>query len=148
MPIIAFTPADALVTAVMPDGAYSLELTEISAPKQSASGKSLNWYGKIRVTNGEFKDKEFQISFNNAMSNSSLLGSTMYFPFGALLQINAVLSGKEVKPESVQLDTDQLINKSFDGQIKKVINDAGNPGNLIVAFLPAGSATGPAPFGS
>lgn len=146
MPIVSFTPGDALNSVLLKDDSYTGEIVEIKPPTRSSSDKSLLYWGTVVITQGEFKGKEFTICFCTGTKDPSVLGKNMFLPYSEMLVIQSVLEGEALAPTSKQFDTDDLLNREMDLKIKKTINNDGMPCNLITAWLPVGKATGPVPF--
>lgn len=146
MPIISFTPADALQTTMAEAGNYNAVISQIEGPKQSQSQKSLNFFVTFRVTDGPLAGKEFTICLNSGMNNASILGGMQFMPANAFLQIEAAILNKKVEPVArPDFDTDTLINKPLTLGIA-VSTDEGKLLNVINSFLPYGSTQGAVPF--
>lgn len=139
MPVISFTPADALQTVTVPAATYGAELVKIEGPKPSSSGKSVSFFVDMQITQeGKFKGKEFTIALNSETSNASLLGTMQFFPQSTFLEIDGAIQNKPVEPLNVDLDTDELLHKPLD-IIVGVATVEGKLINIINGFLPAGS---------
>jgi hypothetical protein len=143
MAVIQFTPADALQTTIVQPGIYPSEVSKIEGPKASKSGKSNHYFVDIRITDGQYKDKEITVSFNTETNSPSLLGDMKFFPVSVLLLLDSAINNRKVVPEAYQLDTDTLAMRPFDSQWAVQTVD-GRLVNDIVAFYPAGyGATAP-----
>ena len=143
MPIIQFTPGDFLAGKVMEKGPYRIEMTEIDQ-KASASQKSVNFWTTFTVTEGPYQGKELKCCFNTETSNSSVLGSTQFFPHRDLLKVKAAALGLPFDEQSLgmSMDTDELLNKPMDAMIDVFPNkETGELVNTIVVFLPLGKAS-------
>jgi hypothetical protein len=138
MAILKFNESDRLSSIVVPTDWYKLELVEIDGPKQSSSQKSYNFFIKIQITTGQFAGKEFTIVFNTATKSESVLGTQQFFPTAAFLKLGAAITNVPLDQISLDLDTDSLLRKPFDGKVEKGIHE-GVPMNTIIQFLPAGT---------
>lgn len=137
MAVIQFDAAAALQTTVVKPGIYPSIVTQVEGPKASKSGKSNHYFVDIRITEGAYKGKEITIVFNTETNSPSLLGEMKFFPISTLLQLDSAISGREVKAESYQLDTDNLMDKPFDSQWT-VQTVEGRLVNDVVAFFAEG----------
>jgi hypothetical protein len=116
MAIISFTASDALQTTVVPAANYPTEISAIDGPKKSSSGKSVNYFVDVTITEGTYKGKTRTIVFNSETNSPSLLGEMQFYPQAYFLIVNAAITGKKVEPADFQLDTDTLLHKPFVGQ--------------------------------
>lgn len=138
MPVLKFTQSDKLKSALLPDGWYSAEVSKIEGPKKSSGGKSYNMFVTITVSEGDYKDKELLLVFNNKMNNPSVAGTMQLWPQEYMLQLVAAVHGipfDEIIPDNV--NTDDLIGVPFDVKVIKGVYD-GIPCNTIQSFLPHG----------
>lgn len=136
MPVIKFTQADKLKSALLPDGWYNAEITKIEGPKKSSGGKSFNTFFTITVIEGDYKDKELLLVFNNKMNNPSVAGTMQLWPQEYMLQLVAAVHGipfDEIIPDNV--NTDDLLHVPFDVKVIRGVYE-GIPTNTIQAFLP------------
>lgn len=137
MPIIHFNAADALQTKVIPAAIYPSEIAKIEGPNKSSSGKSYNWIVDVVVAEGQYKGKTRTVIFNTESNNISMMGDMQFFPQAYFLQLDAAISGREIKPEDYALDTDALLHKSFDADWQIATVD-GHMINTVVNFYPSG----------
>lgn len=137
MPVIQFTPADALQTKLVDPGYYPTKVVKIDGPKPSKSGKSNSYFFDLQICDGIYKGKEITIVFNTETSSPSLLGDMKFFPDAYLLQLDSVINGRAVEAVDYALDTDNLLLKEFDSQWVTQTVD-GRLVNEVVAFYPAG----------
>lgn len=137
MAILKFNEADRLASVVVPTEWYKLEVVEIDGPKQSTSQKSFNFFVKIQVTAGPYIGKEITVIFNTATKSESVLGTSQFFPTSSFLKLGAAIKNLPLDQISLEMDTDELLRKPFDGKIEKGIHE-GVPMNTIIQFLPAG----------
>ena len=138
MPIIHFTPADALQTKVVQPAIYKCEVSDFQGPKKSSSGKSLHYFADIMITDGEWKGKTRTIVFNTETSSPSLLGEMQFYPVSYLLQLQAAVEGKDdVDAIEQDLDTDSLLHSPFDCAWGTATVE-GRLINVINSFHPAG----------
>jgi hypothetical protein len=143
MPIIQFTAADALQTAMVDAGIYPMQITEIDGPKTSKSEKSINFFTTFRIVDGSFAGKEFTICFNSAVNQASVLGTMQFVPLSTFLQIEAAVKKQKIQVAArPDFDTDALLNQTIDVQVAVDTVD-GKLVNTLVGFLPAGSPKGP-----
>jgi len=144
MAIIHFSAADALQTTVVPANIYPCEITQITGPNRSSSGKSVNYVVDITITEGQYKGKVRTVMFNSETNNVSLMGDMQFWPQSYFLNVDAAINGRDVKPEDYALDTDNLIHKPMDISWGVQTVD-GHLINIINSFHPKGyGATGPA----
>lgn len=139
MAIIHFTAGDALQTKVIEPKIYGCEVSSFDGPKKSSSGKSVNYFVDIEVTDeGPYKGKARTIVFNSGVNSPSLLGEMQMYPVSYLLQLQAAIEGKDdVDAVSQDMDTDQLLHAPFDCAWGTAIVE-GRLINVINSFHPAG----------
>lgn len=138
MPVLSFTPADALQTVLVEPGTYTAEISLIDT-KASKSAKSVNYFTDIQIVqDGKYKSKELRITLNTETTQASLLGTMQFFPDNTFLIIDAAIRNAKVEAVNKQLDTDDLLHKPFDVVIGVATVD-GILINTINGFLPAGS---------
>lgn len=149
MPIIDFTPADALQTVTMDAGIYPAVISKIDGPKASASQKSVTFWVDVRLNEGRYAGKELRLAFNSGTKDNSMLGTQQFVPQAMFLQVEAAQNGTKVEPIARPgFDTDTLINKPFCVQIGVTPNaDGGGLLNQILGFLPVGADKISNPFG-
>lgn len=132
MAVIKFTAADALQTTVVPADVYPSEVTSITGPTRSQSGKSFNYTVNISIVDGKYKGKNRTVIFNSESNNIGMMGEMQFFPQSQFLNLDSAVNGREVKPEEYLLDLDNLLNKPFEaawgvetveGHLVNVIND-------------------------
>ena len=138
MALLKFTESDRLASIVIPTEWYHLEVTEIDGPKESTSKKSFNFFFKVQVSDGPYAGKELSICFNTGTKSPSVLGTQQFFPTAWMLQLAAAIQNKKLDEVSLEMDTEELIRKPFDGKIEKGIHE-GVPMNTLLTFLPAGT---------
>ena len=144
MAVINFTAADALQTVVVEVGVYPSQIVKIEGPKASSSGKSVNYFVDVAITDGKYKGKERTIVFNSESNNASLLGEMQFYPQAYFLQVDAAINNKKVEAKDYPLDTDTLVNAPFEAKWGVATVD-GRLINTIDAFYPVGySASAPA----
>src|SRR5215472_9782885 len=114
MPIIAFTAADALQTTVVPANIYPSQVVSIAGPKNSSSGKSVNYFVDIEITEGKYKGKTRTVIFNSESSNANLMGDMQFFPQSDFLMLDSVINGRDIEPKDYAFDTDSILHKPFD----------------------------------
>lgn len=115
MPVIHFTPADALQTKVVEPKIYTCEITKFEGPKKSSSGKSYHYFVDIAIVeDGPYKGKTRTIVFNSETSSPSLLGEMQFYPNSYMLELDAAIQGKDVEAVDQDLDTDNLLHAPFD----------------------------------
>ena len=137
MAVIRFTAADALQTTTVPADIYPSEITQITGPTKSGSGKSTHFFVDIAITDGRFKGKTRTVIFNSGTNNISMLGDMQFFPQAYFLIVDSAITGREVKPEEFDLDTEALVHKPFDAAWGVMTVD-GHIVNVINSFHPAG----------
>lgn len=139
MPVLSFTPADALSTVVVENGTYTATIVKIEGPKASQSGKSNNMFFTFQIVQeGKYKGKELDIIINSEMDSASVLGSACFFPQAVILQIDAAIKNKKVEIANTSIDTDDLMDKPLD-IVVAVSTVEGKLINVVNNFLPAGS---------
>ncbi len=144
MAVIHFTSADALATTVVPADIYPSEITQITGPTKSASGKSVNYFVDIQIVDGKYKGKTRTVIFNSESNNIAMMGEMQFFPDSYLLMVDAAINGREIKAEDYALDTDSLLHKPFDANWGVATVD-GHIVNVVNSFHPKGyKAQGPA----
>jgi hypothetical protein len=144
MPVIHFNASDALQTTVVAADIYPSEVTQITGPTKSQSGKSVNLFFDITICEGKYKGKTRTITFSTGSNSVNLMGDMQFFPQAYLLMLDAAISGREVKPEDYNLDTDTLLHKPFDASWGVTTVD-GHMVNVINSFHPRGyGSSGPA----
>lgn len=137
MPVIHFTPADALQTKVVEANIYPSEVSSIDGPKKSGSGKSNNYFVDISITEGPYKGKTRTIVFNTETKSPSLLGEAQFYPDCYFLELDAAINGTKVEAIDKDLDTDTLLHKPLD-VAWGVATVEGRLINIIVSFHPKG----------
>ena len=135
MAVIHFTDADKMQTTIIEAGIYPSMVTKLEGPTKSGSGKSNNYFCDIMITDGKYKGKTRTIVFNTESNNPSLLGTMQFFPVSHMLLLWAAINN--TKPESVDVDTDELMQKPFDAAWAVATVD-GSLLNTITAFYPKG----------
>ena len=139
MPIIQFTPADALQTTVVETGCYPTAIVKIDGPTKSGSGKTYNYFIDFQITEGRYKGKERTIMFNTGSSEPFNPGSMQMLPQSYLLVIDAAINNKKVEAIDYALDTDTLLHAPFDADWISILSE-GRPVNQITGFHPSGYA--------
>jgi hypothetical protein len=137
MAVIHFNAADALQTTVVPANIYPTEISSLTGPTKSTSGKSVHYFVDFTITEGEYKGKTRTVIFNSESNNVSLLGDMQFFPQAYLLTVHSAISGREVKAEDFALDTDELVNQPFDAAWGVQTVD-GHLINVVNSFHPKG----------
>ena len=146
MPVISFTPGDALQTVVVEAGIYLAEIIKIDGPKPSSSGKSVSYFTDFRITSPpKYKGKELTIVLNSETNSVSQLGSMQFFPQSMFLAIDAAINNKKIEAVDQALDTDNLLHKPLD-IVVGVVTVEGRLINCINNFMPAGSGQSVTPF--
>jgi hypothetical protein len=135
MPIIHFTAGDALQTKVIEKGIYPSEVIQIAGPNKSASGKSYSFFVDIQITDGPYKGKTRTVVFNSETNSPSILGEMQFYPQSYMLQLHSAVTGRTVKAENFQLDTDELLHGPFDAAWDVATNE-GHIFNVINNFYP------------
>lgn len=130
----------------MEKGVYKFQLVEVEAPKASESGKSVTFFAKCRVVEGPMINKELQIAFNTKTSSMSILGAMQWFPHRDIMKIAAAVLKVKLDDVPLNLDTDTIRNRTFDGVVGVAITDDGNVVNTINQFLPEGAGAGTVAF--
>lgn len=144
MAVIHFSASDALQTKVVPSAIYPSEISSINGPTKSSSGKNMNIFLDIMISDGPFKGKTRTIAFSTGSNAMSLLGEMQFFPQPVLLELDAAITGREIVPEDYSMDLDTLLHKVFDASWG-VDTVNGHLINTINGFHPRGySATAPA----
>lgn len=139
--IIHATAADAMQTITVEAGAYPAELIKLDGPRPSTSGKGVNVFLEIQITDGKYKGKTFRIAGSSGSSGDSLLGDMQWFPTNSLfLRLDAAVNKTKVDTTEKDIDTDNLMHKPFD-IVVGVSTVEGKLVNVITAFAPLGSAT-------
>jgi hypothetical protein len=141
MPIISFTPADALAGIMLEAGNYPAEIVEIDGPRNSSTQKSVGFWTKFHLTEGAFKGKELRICYNTGTTSNSLLGDMQFAPHSDLLKVEAAI--KKTKVEVVarpDFNTDFLLHKPLVLAIGVSPKDDGSLGQFISGYLPAGTS--------
>lgn len=137
MPIIGFTASDALASKVVEASRYEMEIIEIDGPKQSKSGLNVNFFVTFRVRAGKYEGKEIKVAYSTGTTNSGLLGDMQWAPKSDFLHIEAAINGTPINVEVHNLNTDDLMNKPFIGNIVAQPKEDGTGlVNMIVAYLP------------
>lgn len=137
MAIINFSKGDKLKSLLAESGWYPLEISEVTGPVASSSGKSVSFFVDFKVTDGDLQDKEFKIAYNTGTKNFSVLGGQQFQPHTDLIALAAAALNCDRAAVPDTFDTDSLKGKKVDGKVEKGIHD-GVPGNTIIGFLPAG----------
>lgn len=137
MAVIHFTAADALQTTVVAANIYPTQISKIDGPKKSTSGKSVNYLVDFEIIEGPYKGKTRTVMFNSENNNISMLGDMQFFPTAYFLNLDSAITGREVKPEEYQLDTDELLHKPFDAAWGVQTVD-GHLVNVVNSFHPRG----------
>lgn len=138
MPVIKFSEADRLAALPVEDGWYQMVIEKVGDAAASKSGKSLNFFTDFRITgDGPATGKVLTVCFNTETSQPSVLGSMQFFPHSKLLEVQAAIYNKNIREVSLNVDTDDLLEKPFDCQIVRTIEN-GVPMNVIRGFLPLG----------
>lgn len=146
MAVISFTESDKLAGKLVDKGGYTMMMTECEA-KPSKKGTSINYWATFKITKGDSLNKELKITFNSATESTSLLGAMNLMPSRELLKLSAAVNNVPFKDVDLNLDTDSLLNRNFDGIIGVVPNvESGELMNVISAFFPEGKATGAPAF--
>ena len=137
MPIISFTPADALAGIMLEVGNYPAEIVEIDGPKQSASQKSVGFWTKFHLTVGPLKGKELLVVYNSGTRNTSLLGDLQFSPISDFLRIEAAILKKKIEVIArPDFDTDKLLHKPLTLVIGVAPKDDGSLGQIVNGYLP------------
>lgn len=139
MAVIHFTASDALQTKVVPANIYQSEISSITGPSKSASGKSTNYFVDVTITEGQYKGKVRTIMFSSGVNNQTMMGDMQMFPQSYLLQIDSAISGRDITPEDYALDTDSLLHKPVDVSWGVETVD-GHLVNVVNSFHPRGYA--------
>lgn len=143
MPILSFTPSDALATLMLPAGDYDAQICRIEA-KPSKEKTSTHYFTDIRIIQeGPYKEKEIRIVPNSNTKGPSLLPGFGYMvPTSVFLEINAAVTGEKVSAVSKNVDTESLVDKPMKVTVAVVPGDDGKLYNIVTAYRPIGS-TGP-----
>jgi len=129
-----------MAAKTMPKGLYKMEITEIDGPKAAKSQKSINYFVKMKVVEGDFLNKELTIILNTATKTASQLGDTVMYPERDFMRIYAATKGlKTLDDVPETYDTDELMHVPFEADISLDIIE-GNPTNLVRGFYTAGTA--------
>ncbi len=139
MSILKFTAADKLASTVIDSGWYTGCLDSIEGPKASSSGKSVNFFNDIKITQGPFAEKTIPFAMSTGSDRSSLLGSMQWNPHTKYMEIWAAVYGKTLAEVPESFDTEELLHKEMDIKVEKIIAE-GIPMNVILGFLPKGKA--------
>lgn len=143
MAVIRFTAADALQTKVVPANIYPSQVASITGPTKSSSGKSVNYFVDIEIIDGEYKGKTRTVIFNSESNNISMMGDMQFFPQNYFLMLDSAISGRDVKPETYDFDTESILHKPFDAAWGVQTVD-GHLVNVINSFHSSGyGATAP-----
>jgi len=137
MPVIQFSPADALQTTVVPANIYPSQIASITGPKNSSSGKSVHYFVDIEIIEGQYKGKTRTVIFNSESNNISMLGDMQFFPQSYFLLVDSAINGREVKAVDYAFDTDSVLHKPFDAAWG-VETVEGHLVNVINSFHPKG----------
>jgi hypothetical protein len=135
-----FTQADKMAAVLVDKGWHPSLISEWKSGS-SKSGKSVNHFITITITDGKFKGKEIKTLFNSEMNNAQVMGDLSMFPEHDILRLVAAVEGiplDDVKLEGV--DTDNLLNKVFDVQYDVATNN-GLLFNTVVNFVPKGKGS-------
>lgn len=137
--IIQTTLADKLAAITAPAGSYPVVITKVTS-KKSQSEKSHNHRMVFSVGDGKYAGKEFEVVFNDAMKNASLLGSQMMFPSFEIVRLRAAIDNVKLDeiPEG-DYDLDLLIGKSLT-LVVDIEQVGGLYINKVTNFLPLGKA--------
>ncbi len=147
MSILKFTAADKLASTVIESGWYTGCLHSIDGPKASASGKSVNFFNDVKITQGPFAEKIIPFNMTTGSDKSSVLGTMQWNPHTKYMDIWAAVYGKTMADVPESFDTEELLHKEMDFKVEKIIAE-GFPMNVILGFLPKGkaAAAGSVPF--
>ena len=146
MSVIKFEESDKLAGKLVEKGGYTMMLTECEA-KASKKGTSVNYWAVFKITKGDSMNKELKITFNSATDSGSVLGSMNLMPARDLLKLSAAVNNVPFKDVDLNLDTDSLLDRSFDAIINVIPNtESGELMNVISSFFPEGKATGAPAF--
>jgi hypothetical protein len=131
MPIIRFTPADVLKAKTLEAGWYGSEIIKIdSASTTTDKGSSINYIFTFLIENSE--GKEIERYFNSKA-------------VGMMCPLIAAATGKIVKPENFDFDTDELLHKKVDSKLDVEIYQ-GRPQNKINEWVAYGKGKQLQPF--
>jgi len=140
MPVIHFTVADGLQTAVVENGSYPCMMISCEGPKASGSGKSNHYFAEIQISDGKYKGKVKKITFNTGINEMfAPSGSMQMEPHTKLQIIEAAIGNFKFIPKDFDLDTDNLLNKPFEAQWVTATTD-GQLYNNVTNFFPVGTA--------
>jgi hypothetical protein len=137
MPIIKFSAADALQTTIVPANIYPSEISNITGPTRSSSGKSNNFFVDVMINDGKYKGKTRTIAFSSGSNAVTMLGDMQFFPTQHFLMLDSAITGREIVPEEYMLDTDKLLHKPFEVSWGVTSVD-GHLVNTINSFHPKG----------
>lgn len=128
MPVLKITQADIMKTKNLDPGWYGCQVVKVHALITAKSGGSINQKIDCLVegTNG----KEIQMTFNTAL-------------LGKIAPLWEACLGKKL--EEGNFDTDELLNKKFDGKVGSRIYE-GSVYDEIQLFLPYGKSKEAQPF--
>ena len=129
MPVIQFTPADVLRSKILDTGWYGSLIKKVEAAA-SKNGDSVNYTVTFEIENME--GKEIERYFNSKA-------------ISMLLPLIAAVTGKQIKAENFQFDTDELVNKKVDCKVVTEIYE-GRPVNKVTEFVPYGKGKELQPF--
>lgn len=146
MAVIKFTKSDLMQLKTVEPGFYTSEVTKIEGPTKSGSGKSINYFFDVAITEGDFKGKTKTITFSTGVNNQTMLGEMQFFPTSHLTLLDAAISNNgKLKADGYDLDLEQLLHKPFDA--KWSVNTVeGRLVNLIDSFHPKGYGAEAGPF--
>lgn len=137
MAVIKFTAADALQTTVVPANIYPSQVSSITGPNRSTTGKSVNYFVDIEIIDGQYKGKVRTVIFNSESNNISLMGDMQFFPQAYFLMLDAAINSRDIKAEDYDFDTDSILHKPFDAAWGTQTAD-GHLVNVINSFHPKG----------
>ena len=137
MPILNFTPADKLASTVVESGWYTGVLDSIDGPKKSGSGKSVNFFNDIKITQGPFAEKIIPFNMTTGSDKTSILGTMQWNSHTRYMEIYCAQNSCSLADVPLNFDTDELLHKEMDFKVEKIIAE-GVVMNVITGFLPAG----------
>ena len=138
--ILKLTDGDRLIGTLVESNWYPMVVKKFNDLQKSKSGKSMSMFVDFEICDGKFRGKEFTVAFNTETNSPSILGSMVFMPMGFVFNLAAAILNIPISAVPLDVDTETLIAKAFDGKVEKTISD-GVPVNALLAFLPAGAGT-------
>ena len=140
MPVLNFSQSDVMAAVTVAKGWYPTMVTEWKAGA-SKSGKSVNHFVTLQITDGQYKGKEIKILFNSEMNSAQVMGDLSMFPEHDILRMAAAIKNCKLDQLTLEnFDTDTLMNIAFDVQFG-VETTNGLLFNNITGFAPLGKGS-------